>query len=85
MRHALAVMGWEMGNRSIENVLRLMKLLIISILRGLLTGGMEMMFDIFRYTIQEVSIEYSIGCTIWLKWVSEGGMAQGLWMDRLRL
>jgi hypothetical protein len=57
MRHALVVLGWEVGNRRIENVWQLMKLFIISALRGLLTGSMEMVFDTLRYTIQDVSIK----------------------------
>ena len=57
MRHALVVLGWETGDRSIENVLGRTKFFIIAVLRRLLTGGMEMMFDTFCYSIQHVSIE----------------------------
>jgi hypothetical protein len=55
--HALVVLGWETGDRSIKNVLGRTKLFIIPVLRRSLTGGMEMMFDTFRYPVQHVSIE----------------------------
>ena len=85
MGHAWVVLGWERGGRSIKNVLGLTKLFIIPVLRRLLKGSMEMMFNTFRYSIQHVSIDSSIGCAIWLERISKGGMTQGLWMVRLRL